>query len=231
MKTQKRKNLDIPIENEIGLSFYNLTIKEKTRIKTKRGNEIFYIVKCVCGVEKLVSRGNMKNGTTKSCGSPKCCGQEKHGIFSNKKTNKRPDEYVIWDNILRRCKKGTKQNQRGQYSEIFKKTIALDDSWRSYENFFKDMGPRPSKKHSIDRIDNSKGYSKENCRWATHSEQMRNTCRNVFYYANGVKLCREDLAKLVGADSNTIRYHEKRLNKKDFNKYISARFKINISKI
>lgn len=55
------------------------------------------------------------------------------------------------------------------------KGIEVCRSWmESFENFFSDMGPPPSAKHQLDRIDNSKGYSKENCRWATPSENRRN---------------------------------------------------------
>jgi hypothetical protein len=54
------------------------------------------------------------------------------------------------------------------------KGIGVCKRWEKFENFFADMGPKPSKAHSIDRLDNSKGYSPENCAWRTAHDQAHN---------------------------------------------------------
>lgn len=65
------------------------------------------------------------------------------------------------------------------------KNTEVCDRWRSFNNFLEDMGKKPSPQHSLDRIDNSKGYSKENCRWASPTEQIDNRdCTNLIT-ANG----------------------------------------------
>lgn len=70
------------------------------------------------------------------------------------------------------------------------------------------MGPRPSGKE-LDRIDNSKGYSKENCRWVSKTENLRNTRRNVLVEYNGKIYVLVALAELLGVSSSTIVYRLK----------------------
>jgi len=80
-------------------------------------------------------------------------------------------EYRIWRHIKDRCL--NPKNRR--YSDYGGRGITVCDAWQhSFSAFLEDVGERPSNKHSIDRVDNDKGYSKENCRWATDQEQNLN---------------------------------------------------------
>lgn len=79
-------------------------------------------------------------------------------------------EYSVWKNIRQRCLNPTSQ----AYSKYGARGITISDEWLSFENFYKDMGSRPSNDYSIDRIDNNGNYEKGNCRWATTTQQNRN---------------------------------------------------------
>lgn len=75
-----------------------------------------------------------------------------------------------WRGMLRRC---LCPNHRG-YARYGMIGITVCDEWLDFHNFARDMGPKPSPTHQIDRIDNTKGYFKENCRWVSMTEQQRN---------------------------------------------------------
>lgn len=91
----------------------------------------------------------------------------KHGYAND---NKRPKEYDSWVNMRQRCA----NPNHVKYDMYGGRGITVCDEWNDFENFISDMGFRPSKNHTIDRIDNEKGYYKENCRWATKSDQVIN---------------------------------------------------------
>lgn len=151
-----KKHIEIPAGSQFG----HLTVIEKT--DERAGNEILYLAACECGANKLVPAGGLRRGKTKSCG----CMQHapKHGMS-------RSDEYSIRHGMIRRCHAPGSPG----YAEYGGRGIAVCDEWRaSFDAFFADMGPRPSRLHSIDRINPDLGYFKENCRWALPTTQARN---------------------------------------------------------
>jgi len=83
--------------------------------------------------------------------------------------------------------------------------ITVCDRWRdSFVAFYEDMGPKPSPAHSLDRIDNDKGYEPGNCRWATRTEQMRNTRANRWITFAGETLTLADWSERLGIHKETL---------------------------
>ena len=82
-------------------------------------------------------------------------------------------EYSIWDGIKKRCLK----KNLPSYKFYGEKGITVCEKWMKFEGFFEDMGY--SNGMCIDRIDNTKGYSKDNCRWVTYKENNRNKTNNI----------------------------------------------------
>lgn len=155
----------------------------------------FWNCKCECGELSVRKAGNLNYGYhgCRACGKYK-----RHGMYLSM-------EYRTWNCMLNRCKSNYKFT--AYYSE---KGITVCDRWHKFENFFEDMGPRPTPEHSIDRIENDKGYYKENCRWATDLEQGNNKTNNIFIEYNGEKLSMAQWGVKTGFKEHVISWRLKK---------------------
>lgn len=130
----------------------------------------------------------MKRGHTKSCG----CLVYKNSIVSNLQHGYwNTAIYQAWINMKQRCI--NKNNP--QYKNYGGRGIKVCEAWLKFENFFEDMGKQPEGM-SLDRIDNDGDYCKENCRWITQGEQMRNTRRNITITIDNVTKCLKEWCKI-----------------------------------
>jgi hypothetical protein len=149
---------------------YNLLTVEK--FSCIRNNKSYWICRCDCGTTKELPAYHFKYGNTKSCGCLSVLSKRTRAIERNTKhSGRKLPEYEIWHGIKARCH----NNNSASFKHYGGRGIIVCEEWRnSFEAFYRDIGPRPSSKHSIDRIDNSGNYCHLNCRWATATEQARN---------------------------------------------------------
>lgn len=179
------------VQEMVGKKYGRLTTIRFDR-KDKNGNCYLFCL-CDCGTYHTARTYCLKIGRTKSCG---CWGRERaitHGDTDSV-------EFLTWEGIRGRCQCKT----HNQYHNYGGRGIDLSDDWLKYENFLRDMGRKPSPEHSIDRINNNKGYSKENCRWATQKEQCRNKRNNTMIEFEGRKQCLIEWAEETGISSQTL---------------------------
>lgn len=152
----------------------------------------FAVFLCDCGRRKIMDLENVKSGRSKTCG----CSARKpksHGKCGSL-------TYVTWAAMKQRCAESSLNPQ--YYRD---KGISVCERWKnSFEAFVADMGERPSKQHSIDRIDSNGNYEPGNCRWATIKEQNRNTSANVILTHNGKTMCMTDWAIELGVETGII---------------------------
>lgn len=141
---------------------------------------------CDCGTKREVSRFSLLSGVSQSCG---CLRGEKlraaHITHSKSKT----PEYRVYHAMKDRCYRETD----AEYKNYGGRGIQVSADWLTgFEAFIRDMGPRPSRRHTLERRNVNIGYSAENCLWATHLQQARNKRNNVKYTVEGVTgTCRE----------------------------------------
>lgn len=161
-----------------------------------KGGRTAWNCECRCGKNFVVMSCNVKKGH--SCGCHRDSVNRKRLTTHGKRHT---PEYKVWCDLIERCE--NPNNPR--YRNYGDRGIKVSERWReSFQNFYEDMGPRPSAKHSIDRIDNDQDYKPDNCRWATNKQQSRNRTDSRLLTANGRTQNLKDWANELGCSHATI---------------------------
>lgn len=160
-----------------GKKFGRLTVISRGEISPSK--KIMWNVRCDCGTEKAVVGASMTRGLTTSCG---CYSREVRRQTSRTHGMSYTPEFKAWASMIARCVYPTATG----YENYGGRGIKVCERWlASFENFYSDIGDRPSGSHSLDRYPDPDGnYEPGNTRWATSVEQARNK-RRTFHISIG----------------------------------------------
>lgn len=162
-----------------------------------------WVCLCDCGTQRTVTEMSLNSGKSVSCG---CYNREVSSFVHTKHGETRSyqysAEYHAWKSMKERCRNAS--NKR--FIKYGGRGINFCERWDEFENFLEDMGRRPGENYSLDRIDNNKGYSPDNCKWSTPHERMTNRTVTRFVSMNGERVPLATLAKQHNIPANTLRF-------------------------
>jgi len=146
------------------------------RTKGPNHHNAYWECQCDCGKTVIVTSAHLSHGDTKSCGCLKIdVMKQQFATHGESRGGIKTREYRIWIAMRERCYCPT----NAAYQDYGGRGITISENWlNSFGNFLSDMGRAP-KGHTIERKDNSKGYSKDNCVWATYKQQNNNRRDNI----------------------------------------------------
>lgn len=175
----------------IGEKFGRLTVTSEATKEERKSRHRKMHCACDCGNKTMSFLFSLKDGSSTSCG---CIAAEKakqrwlsptdemikqakeQGLKNSTHGMSKHPAFAQWADMRNRC-----ENKSNSWYESYGgRGISVCDRWLDFSNFWKDMGDGWSKGLQIDRINNDLGYSPDNCKWSTRSEQQRNKS-NTFY--------------------------------------------------
>lgn len=188
------------VKDRTGLRYGMLTVlRREANAEGKDGPQTRWLCRCDCGGEKVILGSSLEKTArgrpgTRSCGCLMKGQPPTHG-----KSHSRV--YRIWAAMTQRCL----NPKFTTYASYGGRGITVCERWREFANFYADMGDPPTN-FTLDRIDNSLGYSPENCRWASRKTQGNNRRTNVFVEFNGQCRTVTEWGELTGLGKSLIRH-------------------------
>ena len=183
-----------------GKRFGRLVAVSKTKLRN-RDHRIVWVFKCDCGATTQKANKDVVSGNTQSCG---CLDREHRANHIKKMSTHQKSHtptYQIWSDMKKRCRNKNHWAHKKYYGG---RGIDYCPEWEKFESFLSDMGERPGDL-TLDRIDNNKGYSKENCRWTTRKEQTKNRSNTVFFEMNGTSKTVSEWSEVLNINVATLR--------------------------
>lgn len=172
------------------------------QIGKKEGKTIFWVCACDCGNQNhVVHRDRLLVVGKKNYGCGCNAGGVTHGA---KRGREMTPTYQSWRGMKERCVSPS----HAAWNNYGGRGIKVCDRWLGkdgFSNFLSDMGERPGKEYTLDRIDYDKDYAPENCKWSTRTEQARNTRQNKIYVIDGIRYCETELCEKHGINLRSFR--------------------------
>jgi hypothetical protein len=154
----------------------------------------YWLCQCECGTVREVSQADLRRGSSKSCG---CLMREVVGTRTTLRNTSHgmsdSAAYRVWQSMKSRCENPKNKS----YNDYGGRGIGVCEQWSSFAAFVRDMGLPPNGL-SIERVDNERGYSKDNCIWATRRRQSRNKRNTAYVDIAGETLCFSDACAKIG---------------------------------
>ncbi len=186
------------MNNLLHKKYGKLTVIKRDYLFRKDGSktaDAAWLCLCDCGKNKVIRGSSLISGKTKTCGCSTTDAVTTHGMSKTR-------TYSTWRSMRERCLSETNKS----FHRYGGRGITVCDRWvKNFKTFVLDMGEKPTGM-SLERINNDKGYSPDNCRWATKREQDRNKSTNRFIEHNGERLCVSDWAAKIGISHKTLHY-------------------------
>lgn len=187
-----------PSIEDIGKRYGRLIVQEVDIVFIYGKNRAMATCICDCGNTHKVGITTLRSGAVRSCG---CLLRETTSKRMKIHGRAHTREWNIWQNMKRRCN----NPDHPRYADWGGRGITVCERWNtSFVEFFNDMGECPEG-HTIERIDNCKGYEPSNCKWATLFEQAQNSRKNRYLTHNGQTLAMSEWARRVLLPYDVIR--------------------------
>lgn len=189
------------IEDLMGQTFNMLTVTAYAGRRSKE-NKPYWVCRCECGNEKIVSSANLKSGAVKSCGClPKNMNRERMKVQNRTHGKSKTRLYRIYSQMRTRC-----YNQAHVFFHRYGgRGITICDEWQDFAVFYEWAVNNGYKDGlTIDRINNDGNYEPNNCRWVDTKKQQRNRCTNHNVTINGETHCLSEWAEINGLSYATV---------------------------
>ena len=191
----KKETEEQRILNIVGCQFERLFVKKYIGVVNHLNT---YLCLCDCGNETTASYHELISGNKRSCG---CLRHDVQAVIHTKHGDSYKRLYKIYRGMLSRCYNTNQET----YKRYWGRGITVCDEWHDY-NVFKEwaLSNGYTDELTIDRIDNSKGYSPDNCRWIPREEQAANQTTNRVITIDGVSRTMSDWCRIYNISKSAV---------------------------